>query len=483
MSSIDRRRFLQLTGGAIAAVKTVPSNLSAGEASNGLDLPELGQLSPLSSKQIKSSPFSVGFETLDRKGFDPKPTYGPLGKLGIKWARVQTGWCRCETTKGQYDFSWLDEVIDSLLAEGIQPWFNLGFGNKLYIPESHTPYAVGYAPLFNEEAREGWTAFVDAVAKHFADRVTHWEIWNEPNISPFWRPGKPAAAEYMDLVKLTAPILRRRVPEATLVGFGLASGLNVGKLQYVAECLDAGIAQHIDRISYHPYSNDPDGDDPLVAELRRLLDVHHAQLGLWQGECGRWADIDPRRPKLPWNEQRQAKWVLRRALNDLRHEVELTSYFHAVDLMHYSHGGPTLNARIGLLRGEDCSPRLSYYGYQTLCTLMDGQTEFSAELEVAGEGLADRPFRAAGFTRNGRALYAWWSPVGLFEDFTPGKVTLRLPTPAGATIDNPVLVDPLSQRVYRLAGKSTGGKLTVIDLPLLDYPLLLTDRSVVPLHG
>ncbi|NLS96463.1 MAG: hypothetical protein GXX96_30365 [Planctomycetaceae bacterium] len=479
---LSRRTFLRSAACTAAALAAPSRLLHASDVTATIDLPELGRLAPLHSKQIKSSPFSVGFETLDRKGFDPKPTYKPLGRLGIKWARVQTGWCRCETVKGRYDFAWLDEVIDSLLAEGIQPWFNLGFGNKLYTPESHTPFAVGYAPVFTEEARAGWTAFVDAVATHFADRVTHWEIWNEPNIHPFWRQQEPDSADYVKLVELTAPILRRRVPEATLVGFALASGVDVRRAQYVAESLDAGIAQHIDRISYHPYSNDPDGDDAVVAELRRLIDTHQARLGLWQGECGRWADIDPRRPKLPWNEQRQAKWVLRRALNDLRHDVELTSYFHAVDLMSYSHGGPTLNARIGLLRGEDCSPRLSYYAYQTLCTLMDGQTELSAELKVAGEGIADRPFRAAGFTRNGRALYAWWSPVELFDEFTPGSVTLRLPAPAESTIDNPVLIDPLSQRIYRLPGKPVGGELTVTDLPLFDYPLLLTDRSVVPLR-
>ncbi len=446
-------------------------------------LPELGRLAPASSKDITSSPFSVGFETLDRKGFDPKPTYEPLGKLGIKWARVQTGWCRCETAKGQYDFAWLDEVVDSLLAQGIQPWFNLGYGNKLYSPESHTPFAVGYVPLFTAEARAGWVAFVDAVAKHFSDRVTHWEIWNEPNIHPFWRQRKPVAADYVELVKLTAPRLRRLVPNATLIGIGLAAFGGTKFAGYVGECLDAGIADHVDVLSYHPYSDDPEAGEELVAEVRRMLDEHSAKLGLWQGECGCWADIDPRRPKVPWNEQRQAKWLVRRAVNDLRQGMQLTSFFHAVDLLGYSHGGPTLDARIGLLRGEDCSPRLSYFGYQTLCTLLDGRTKLDSKLAAECDAVPGETFKSASFARNGRPLYTWWSPVDLFEDFTPTKVTLRLPALDAATLDNPVLVDPVSQRVYRLSGKTSDGVLTANDLPLLDYPLLLTDRSVVPVRG
>lgn len=472
-----RRTFLRSAACTAAALVTRSRLLRASDVTATVDLPELGRLAPLHSRQIENSPFSVGFETLDRAGFDPKPTYEPLGKLGVKWARVQTGWCRCETVKGRYDFAWLDEIVDSLLEQGIRPWFNLGYGNVLYTPESHTPFAVGYVPLFTEEARAGWTAFVDAVAKHFAGRVTHWEIWNEPNIPAFWRQRKPAAADYVELVKLTAPRLRRHIPDATLIGIALSGAAT----QYVGECLDAGIADYVDVVSYHPYSDNPESGEGFAPKVRKMAETHRAQLELWQGECGRWADVDPRRPKVPWNEQRQAKWLVRRAVNDLRQGMQLTSYFHAVDLLAYSHGGSTLKARIGLLRGEDCSPRLAYSGYQTLCTLL-AQSKCNTSLVPIGDDTADKKLRTAGFVSNDRALYGYWSPADLFEDLVPAKVTLRLPTPAEATIDNPVLIDPLSQRVYRLPGKPVGGELTVTDLPLFDYPLLLTDRSVVPLR-
>ena len=45
-------------------------------------------------------------------------------------------------------------------------WFNLGFGNPLYTPESHTPFAVGYVPLFTPEARATIRAHVPE-----ADRI------------------------------------------------------------------------------------------------------------------------------------------------------------------------------------------------------------------------------------------------------------------------------------------------------------------------
>ena len=47
------------------------------------------------------------------------------------------------------------------------------------------------------------------------------------------------------------------------------------------------------------------------------------------------------------------------------------------------------------------------------------------------------------------------------------------------TIGEPVLIDPLSRKVFRLDGAKVEAKrLTLAGLPLADYPLLITDRRV-----
>lgn len=80
-----------------------------------------GHIRPRPSKAIAASPLSIGFETLDRQSFDPARTYSHIAELGVKWARCQTGWCRSEKRKGEYDFRWLDGIVDSLRAAGVQP--------------------------------------------------------------------------------------------------------------------------------------------------------------------------------------------------------------------------------------------------------------------------------------------------------------------------------------------------------------------------
>lgn len=481
MSRLTRRAFLELGLAGAASSSVWPrSGLGADGpgAGRGFDfgLPALGKVKPVPSKAVAASPLGVGFEVLDRRCFDPRKAYPHLAELGVKWARCQTGWNRCEPRRGRFDFAWLDDVVNSLLAIGIQPWFNLGYGNRLYTPEKPDEQSVGWAPVFKEETRQAWLRFVGKAAEHFADRVHYWEIWNEPNITHFWKPNKPSAPDYVKLVRVTAPEIRRRVPQAVIVGGALA-GMPVG---YLEQCLEAGLADLADRISYHPYRPVPEaGYAAAVEKFRELIAARNKRVKLWQGEngcpskggkgsVGAMANLD-------WSETRQAKWLLRRILADLALGLELTSYFHTVDLVGYR--GAT-NYK-GLLRGKEYTPKPSYFAYQCLCALFDAQTK-RADLKPEVAGPQGDRLQQAGFVRGGRAMVAWWYPADLLGGWTPRKITVKITLPEQAKLDAPVLIDPLSGRVFRFdaAVRREKGVVTLVDLPLLDYPLIVTDASV-----
>lgn len=529
MFNCSRRQMLRLLGGsglggwlfgplvAEANQKGWPlipgeAGWPTGEPGPKLPFPRLGKLAPRASKAIEASPLSVGFETLDRKMFDPERTYPHLARLGVKWARVQTGWCRCEPEKGRYEFGWLDAVVDRLLAIGIRPWFNLGYGNRVYTPEAKDVSAVGWAPIFTQEARTGWKRFVQALAKHFAQRVRHWEIWNEPNISTFWKPRKPNAKDYVELVRLTAPILREHVPNGVIVG-GAFAGM---PLQYLRQCLDAGLANYVDRISYHPYRPVPEKNyAQQLRQFRKLLAGYRPGIALWQGECGCPSYTSKfatgAMAKLPWTELRQAKWLLRRILSDLAEQVELTSYFHTVDLFGYNYGeGRTsLNNYKGLLRGTDYSPKLSYFAYQCLCALFDAHTHRAGELEILVEVPEESHSNSAiisdpsnstletltkiapkaevpeiytvAFQRGGWLLVAYWTAADLFGPWSARGVTLCVPAGQKLKLTNPVLVDPLRQQVYQMPlPPPQRGVYRLAHLPLADYPWIVTDRQAIP---
>jgi hypothetical protein len=480
MTRLTRRSFL----GHSAVLAAGGAGLgSAVAAAAECPLEAIGKVRPRPAAGIAASPLGVGFETLDRKMFDPERMYPHLAGLGAKWARVQTGWCRCEPVKGQYDFAWLDAVVDRLRAMAVQPWFNLGYGNRLYTPEATNDFAVGWAPLWNDESLRGWLRFVRTLGEHFRDRVKHWEIWNEPNHKNFWKPRPPDAAEYVQFVRHTAPVVRQAVPSAAIIGPA------VWGLGYFKACFEHGLGELVDIVSYHWYRPSPeDNYEASVTACRKVLSEHGLKQPLWQGESG-----CPSQPggagalaTIDWNEQRQAHWVARRTLCDLRLRVDMTSYFHAVDMLYPNEDGTPdgrLNSK-GLVRRSDYTPKPAYFAYQCLCALFDAETRWAElPLEIAaasGEPLEQPALWRAAFVRHGRPLYAYWLPAPLTADPPPPRpVRLTLPPARGATLDRPVLVDPLTAIVYRLprATRAAAGW-QIEQAPLADYPLIVSEQSL-----
>jgi polysaccharide biosynthesis protein PslG len=476
MNSVSRRAALQMPVLALAAQAALPR------------LEAVGKVKPRPGKSIAASPLSVGFECLDRHMFEPEQAYAHVAALGVKWARVQTGWARTERTKGEFDFRWLDGIVDALRSGGVQPWFNVGYGNTLYTPGSPNEYAVGFAPVFSPEAKQAWVRFVSRLAEHFRNRVTHYEIWNEPDIVNFWAPSKPSPDDYAGLVKLTAPEIRKRVPKAVIVAGGI-SGLP-RSLGYVERCFEQGIAAHIDKFSYHAYRGVPEENyDQDVAALRRIVQRHGARIGLWQGECG-----CPSAPKgvgalsqLDWTEERQAKWMLRRTLSDLKMGVELSSYFHMVDLVKYHVSRPNEKpggAYFGLLRVPGYAPKPSYAAYQCLCALFDAETkrdEYAIDFSSPSAPYAVTGIYSATFLRTQRPLCTYWYPASLMQPYTAATVNAAVWTGSRASLPDPVVIDPLEGTAYKPArvDRRDGGWVHLPGLPLLDYPLLITDRSVL----
>ena len=150
----------------------------------------LGNAPRKRSLDIPRSPLGIGFETLDRDTFDPAATYDLLGESGVKFARCQTGWMKCEKTLGKYDFAWLDDVVDNLARRGVETWLSLSFGHPAYTPSpvydemrgkaeregtklpGRPRGYVGEVPLLHgEAAMAAWLRYVAALCAHFKGRV------------------------------------------------------------------------------------------------------------------------------------------------------------------------------------------------------------------------------------------------------------------------------------------------------------------------
>lgn len=452
----------------------------------------LGKLVNCKSTSIESSKLGVGFETLDRDMWDVEQAWPVLDDLGVKWARVQTGWAKTEKTRGVYDFTWLDDIVDKLLERGVQPWLSVSYGNPLYTPGA-SPDGVGFPPIYTAEEREGWTAYVKELTRHYKDRVSHYEIWNEPDAG-FFKP-KPDPALYADLVQLTSTAIRSEYPESVIIGGALGVAMCPNGLDYTEACLQNGMADYIDIITYHGYKFMP--EQYSIQEFpayRRLLDRYKPGLKIWQGETGCPSKVpegnDQALAEMEVSEAVQARWLARRVLLELGYGAEHVNYFNMGDFTKYLFGGDLgYTSHYGLVRMEDGTPKPAYYTLQTLATLLHDPMEvahdrMSFRMQVGDDNNAvTRDQAAAGwqvsFVRGDVPVHAWWLREDVTKEEEWKTITMYYWLDSELRLTQPVLVNPVTQDVFELCLKKNYGMNEFANLPISNSPMILTDKSIL----
>ncbi len=156
-----------------------------------------------------------------------------------------------------YNFSYVDQIYDGLLANGVRPFVELSFmPNQL--AASDTLHAFWYKP--NVSPPKDWSRWGDLVAafvQHLVDRygideVAQWyfEVWNEPNID-FWT-GMPKQDSYWDLYDHAALAIKAINPRLRVGGPATAQAAWVDAL--IRHCAEKKIP--LDYVSTHVYAND-----------------------------------------------------------------------------------------------------------------------------------------------------------------------------------------------------------------------------------
>jgi len=173
-----------------------------------------------------------------------------------------------------YNFSYVDQIYDGLLAQGVRPIVEIGFMPK-QLAERQAVHPFWYHPIVappKDYVR--WDGLIRAFASHLVERygideVAQWffEVWNEPNID-FWA-GEPRQASYFTLYEHTARALKA-VDARLRVG-----GPATSSAHWVPEFLTQMSADHapVDFVSSHGYADDTVEDlfgthEPIAMEQR-----------------------------------------------------------------------------------------------------------------------------------------------------------------------------------------------------------------------
>jgi xylan 1,4-beta-xylosidase len=156
-----------------------------------------------------------------------------------------------------YNWSYVDQIYDGLLENGIRPYVEISFMPKALAAIQKT-HAFWYKPYPSPPKDYGkWDALMTAFAQHLIERygieeVSQWyfEVWNEPNID-FWI-GRPAQSTYFELYDHTARALKAVNPRLRVGGPATAQAAWVGDL--IAHATQNNVP--LDFVSTHVYGND-----------------------------------------------------------------------------------------------------------------------------------------------------------------------------------------------------------------------------------
>jgi xylan 1,4-beta-xylosidase len=157
-----------------------------------------------------------------------------------------------------YNFSYVDQIYDGLLKNGVRPFVEISFMPKklAFNPDALHPfwYKQNVSP---PKSMERWDDLIKHFAQHLVDRygideVAQWyfEVWNEPNID-FWN-GVPQQRSYFELYAHTARSLKDVSPKLRVGGPATAAAHWIPDfLKYTAE-------NHVpvDFVSTHGYADD-----------------------------------------------------------------------------------------------------------------------------------------------------------------------------------------------------------------------------------
>jgi xylan 1,4-beta-xylosidase len=157
-----------------------------------------------------------------------------------------------------YNFFYVDEIYDGLLAEHVRPFVELSFMPSKMARDPHLLHAFfGHPSTSPPSDYAAWDAMIKAFANHLIARygieeVSTWkfEVWNEPNLD-FWG-GDPKQATYFELYDHTARDLKSVSPRLQVGGPATAQAA------WVAPFLDHvhAVNAPVDFVSTHVYAND-----------------------------------------------------------------------------------------------------------------------------------------------------------------------------------------------------------------------------------
>jgi polysaccharide biosynthesis protein PslG len=278
-------------------------------------------------------------------------------QAGVMWCRMFPEWGNIQPTAGTWNWTPVDSMLNAASNQALKvsglffysaPWVNTN---------THT------FPMNNLPA---WATYVSNLVRHAAGRVSHWEVWNEPQ--GFAVNG--TASNYAQVVIRAYDAAKAADPQAQI---GLSVAAN--DVNYLERTIQAGAAGHFDFVAVHPYEITEAlevGWEPvfmgITRTVRRMLqtnDPARASAPVRFTELGRWSSGSTN------DDTNQATTLLKAFTLALAQGVECINWHEAKD----GQGG------FGLLKGSG-SRRPAYLALSNLTAHLGPSPDYRGWVQI-----------------------------------------------------------------------------------------------------
>ncbi|MDR3663530.1 MAG: hypothetical protein P4L86_24630 [Mycobacterium sp.] len=255
--------------------------------------------------------FSVGGPQSWMSDADADRELDAVTRTRGSWMRVLIDWHIVEPVKGQYNWHYVDHWVNGSRGRGLKV-----LGLIAYSPDwARAPGAYFSAPPVDPA---DYADFVTAVVQRYHDRISNWEIWNEPNLPLFFGFTTNRAAVYTTLLKAAYPAIKAIQPDATVITAGLSRATGVdAPTKFLADMYTNGAKNFFDATAMHPYvfpggiAEDGDNGWSDLVRVHDLMTVNgDGDKKVWMTELGASTCAPDPRAVSPDEQARQILQVL-----------------------------------------------------------------------------------------------------------------------------------------------------------------------------
>lgn len=180
-----------------------------------------------------------------------------MQQAGVVWVRQFARWDEIEPDKGEYNWSFWDEIVDQI-SDFPQLRLAVTFINTPQWARDERASTDPTAPPINPS---DFADFVAQFAQRYGDTIDIYQIWDEPNLFTSWGGLEPRPADYAALLQAGYQAVHASDPFAKVLLAGLAPTTentlnNNNEVVYLQDLYELGANQYFDAVAAKPYGFD-----------------------------------------------------------------------------------------------------------------------------------------------------------------------------------------------------------------------------------